>query len=477
MSPPPLLTKDDETPAQFIGDFKPVDEWQVHLNAIFYGLRGARVRDYYQTMAGSDYRLAHALAADFHEAHRENSALPTRLVIQEWGCGNGNLAACFLSHLKSLDKDGHLYRRTQYVLVDNHRGTLQAALTHPDLQPHQEHIATLQADVQDMAAIKDGSLHWILCNELWSDLRTKIILRKDGELIEERLRPNLSDAKYREFPDWFAFVKDFGARDVAKLRDQPAFLDEIIWEKEYGPIDWKRVPYRKVIAEFMKPIDDLVIVPVNLGAFATIKEARRLLAPGGRLTSLDAGTDSMEVLGDPDKPCYGLHGGQYSFIVNFALCVAVARHLGGEDITIEPQKEFVSRMLGVNLLTVLDLLQVLPTPGRMQPWERDRVLLKILQALGKGYVSPYQRKIEYSLSPETPPTERVELEAILNGLSLSGVPDTIAYLTEDEVLGAITELEALGFERGSVQALFSRPLAGAREIDYYRFSLVREKKS
>jgi hypothetical protein len=428
-------------------------------------------------MAGSDYRLAHALAADFHEAHRKSPALPTRLVIQEWGCGNGNLAACFLSHLKSLDKDGSLYRRTQYVLVDNHHGTLQAASTHPDLQPHREHIATLQADVQDMAAVKDGSVHWILCNELWSDLRTKIVLRKDGDLIEERLRPNLSDAKYREFPDWFAFVKDFGARDVAKLRDQPVFLDEIIWEKEYGAIDWKRVPYRKVIAEFMKPIDDLVIVPVNLGAFATIKEARRLLAPGGRLTSLDAGTDNMEVLGDPDKPCYGLHGGQYSFIVNFVLCAAVARHLGSQEITIEPQREFVSRMLGVNVLTVLDLLQVFPTPGRMKPWERDRVLLKILQALGQGYRSPYQRKIEYSLSPQTPEAERLELESILNGLPLSGVPDTIAYLTEEEVLRAITDLEGLGFDRESVQALFSRPTANARDIDYYRFSLVQEKKS
>jgi hypothetical protein len=326
-----------------------------------------------------------------------------------------------------------------------------------------------------MAAVKDGSLHWILCNELWSDLRTKIVLRKDGDLIEERLRPNLSDAKYREFPDWFAFVKDFEARNVAKLRDQPAFLDEIIWEKEYGAIDWKRVPYRKVITEFMKPIDDLVIVPVNLGAVATIKEARRLLAPRGRLVSLDAGTADMGVLGDPDKPCYGLHGGQYSFMVNFALCEAVARHLGGQDITIEPQREFVSRMLSVNIVTVLDLLQTYPSPGKLKPWELDRLTLKTLQALDRVYASPYQRKIDYPVRPETPEPDRADLEALVNRLPPSGVPDTIAYLTEDEVLGAITDLEALGFDRGSVQELFSRPPGNPRDIDYYRFSLVREK--
>lgn len=477
MNLPPALTKDEETPPQFIGDFKPVDEWQVHLNAIFYGLRGEKVREYYQTLAGADYRLGHALAADFYEAHRASTALPPRLVIQEWGCGNGNLAACFLSHLQTLDKDGRLYPRMQYVLVDNHRGTLQSALTHPDLRPHRERVATLQADVQDMAAVKDGSVHWILCNELWSDLRTKVVLRKDGEVIEERLRPNLSDAKYREFPDWFTFVKDFEARDVAKLKGHPAFLDEIIWEKEYGAIDWKRVPYRKVITEFMRPIDDLVIVPVNLGAFATIKEARRLLTPGGRLTSLDAGTADMEVLGDPDKPCYGLHGGQYSFMVNFALCEAVARHLGSSDITIEPQMDFVSRMLGVNIVTVLDLLHTYPSPGKLKPWELDRLTLKTLQALDKVYVSLYQRKIDFPIRPDTSEPDRVELEALVSGLPPLGVPDTIAYLTEDEVLGAITDLEALGFDRGSVQELFSRTPGSAREIDYYRFSLVREKYS
>lgn len=477
MNLPPSLTKDEETPPQVIGDFRPVDDWQVHLNAIFYGLRGLKVRDYYQTMAGADYRLAHALAVEFYETHLGRTDLPPRLVIQEWGCGNGNLASCFLTHLKALDKNGRLYPRAYYVLVDNQRGTLESALTHSDLQRHREHVESLQADVQDMAGVKDGSVHWILCNELWSDLRTKVVLRKDGELIEERLRPNLSDAKYREFPEWFGFVKDFEARDIAKLRDYPPFLDEVIWEKDYGLIDWKRVPYRKVITDFIRPIDDLVIVPVNLGAFATIKEARRLLAPGGRLTSLDAGTVDMEVLGDPDKPCYGFQGGQYSFMVNFALCEAVARHLGGSDITIEPQQEFVSRMLGRNLITVVDLLQAFPSPGKLKPWERDRLVLRTIQALDRVYASPYHRKIDYPIGPDIPEQDRSELEVLVNELPLSGLPDTIAYVAEDEVLGSITDLEALGFERGTVQELFSGRSGSAREIDYYRFSLGREKKS
>ncbi len=477
MKLPQALTTNEETPPQVLGEFKPVDDWQAHLNAVFYGLRGTRARDYYQTLAGADYRLAHALAADFHQAHRVRTDLPATLVVQEWGCGNGNLAACFLSHLRDLDAEGSLYRKTRYVLVDKHRDMLQAALAHPDLQPHRAQVSSLQADVEDLAGLQPGTVHWIHGNELWSDLRTKIVLRKEGEVIEERLRPNLSDAKSREFADWFAFVKAFEARDVANLNGQPPFLDEIIWEKDYGSIDWKRVPYRKMITEFLKSIDDLVIVPVNLGAFATIKEAQRLLAPRGRVTFLDAGTPDQAVLANPDKPCYGLHGGQYSFIVNFALCEDVARHLGFTDITIESQQEFVSRMLGVNVMTVVDLLETYPSLEKLQPWEGDQLVLKTLQALDRVYTAPYRRPFDYPIRAETPEPDRTELATILERRPRTGVPDPIAYLSEEEVLGAMTELEALGFQRDRIQALLRSPAGQGRPIEYYRFSLGQEKSS
>ncbi|MCA9465249.1 MAG: hypothetical protein KC643_07370, partial [Nitrospira sp.] len=84
---------------QLVGDFKPVDVWQTHINAIFYGLRGHRVRDFYQTFAAADYRLASALAEDYFQqcckrkqaGQAQNSTSP--LVVMEWGAGNGNLAA------------------------------------------------------------------------------------------------------------------------------------------------------------------------------------------------------------------------------------------------------------------------------------------------------------------------------------------------------------------------------------------------
>src|SRR3989442_335726 len=252
----------------------------------------------------------------------------------------------------------------------------------------------------------------------------------------------------------------------------PSFLDEIIWEKDYQPIDWKRVPYRKTITDFMKQIDELVIVPTNFGAFATIKEARRLLAQGGRFTSRDAGTPDRAVLSNPDKPCYGLYGGQYSFIVNFALCDEVARHLGVREIAIEPQRQFVSRMLGVTVLTVVDLLEAYPSLGRLKPWERDRLILQTLKAVGRGYRSPYHRPIDFPIQAEIPDPQRRELQALLESLPPTGVPDTIAYLSEEEVLGALPHLEALGFEAGRVQENLGK--GPPRDIGYYRFSFLQK---
>ena len=472
---PPAFASQEETPPQVLGEFKPVDDWQVHLNAIFYALRGGRIQDYYQTMASGDYRLAHALAQEFYEAYRKYEALPETILVHEWGCGNGNLAACFLSHLNKLDET--LCRRTRYVLVDNDLDTLNSALAHPDLQPHRERIAHVQADAQDLNGVKDSSVHWIICNELWNDLRTKVMLRKDGDLIEEQIRPNLSDEKSKEFSDWFAFVKDFQDKAVTKLKDHPSFLDEIIWEKDYLPIDWKRVPYRKTITDFMKPIDDLVIVPVNLGAFATIKEARRILTAGGRFTTFDAGTPDVETVAKPDKPCYGLYGGQYSFIVNFALCESLARHLGATDVTIESQHEFVSRMLGHNLMTVVDLVSAHPSLNKLKPWERDKLILKTLRVLSAVYTSPYQRNFDYPVRPETPEPDREEILALLASLPSTGVPDPIAYLTEDEVLAVVTELVALGYDRQAIQNGLATSLTEGREIDYYRFSMGKEKNS
>ncbi len=479
------LTNPDALP-QLIGEFKPVDEWQMHINQLFYGLRGSRLREYYQTFAAADYRLAHALAADYYERVRKREKLVNRepltvnrltnndsrltslrppLIIHEWGCGNGNLAACFLSHLKRVDKNGAVYPRVRYVLVDSQDAVLEAARAHPDLADHRERVELLCANVADLGSVKDGTVDRILCNELWNDLPTKLMLRKEGEAEEEYLRPNLGETTYAAISDWSGFVRAFDAQDIRALETFPPFLEDIVWEKDYRKTDWKAVPYRKTITDFLKQIDEQVLIPVNLGACATVKEAKRVLSPEAiGFSSFDAGTAELKVLNDPEKPCYGQFGGQYSFMVNFALVEAVAKHLGVRAVAIEPQKEMVGRSLGTNVVSLMDLLASYPTAGSLKPWEQDRLILKTIQALNESYHSPYERAIEFPFRHAMPPDERERLQGILKGLKRGGVPDTIAYLTEEEVFGAIRELEALGYDRQTIQAALASP---PQPVDYY----------
>ncbi|WP_455244153.1 hypothetical protein, partial [Petrachloros mirabilis] len=92
------MLQDPDALPQLIGDYKPVDQWQAHLNHLFYRVRGDQIRNYYQSFASADYRLAHALASDYYErvmarekarSKRQEATSPasltSNLVIHEWG--------------------------------------------------------------------------------------------------------------------------------------------------------------------------------------------------------------------------------------------------------------------------------------------------------------------------------------------------------------------------------------------------------
>ncbi|MCA9465250.1 MAG: hypothetical protein KC643_07375, partial [Nitrospira sp.] len=104
----------------------------------------------------------------------------------------------------------------------------------------------------------DGSVDRIICNELWSELPTKLILRKEGEIQEEQLRPNLSEHRLVDFPDWPQFVEAFDQKDIETLKTLPNFLEDLVWEREYHPVDAKAFPFRRTVSEFLKTIDEEV---------------------------------------------------------------------------------------------------------------------------------------------------------------------------------------------------------------------------
>jgi SAM-dependent MidA family methyltransferase len=470
------MLQDAEALPQLIGEYKPLDQWQTHLNQLFYGLRGDKLRSYYQTFASADFRLAHALAADYYEqvAKREKagSRQPSssdRLTILELGPGNGNLAACFLSHLKVLDRQSIIYPRVRYIMVDWEQPVLDGALAHPDLAAHRDRVDTHCEPIDDITWVDDGTVDRIICNELWNDLPTKLLAKHGGEVEEEYIRPNLSETLHAVIQDWSAFVRAFQAKDLDVLKTFPPFLDELVWEKEYRKVEWKDVSYRKTIVEFLQLIDQDVVVPVNVGAYATLIEAKRLLAPDAiGFSTFDAGTADMNVLNDPEKPCYGQFGGQYSFMINFAMVESVAKHLGMNETRLEPQREFVGRSLNTNAITLMELLATHPSAGpKLQSWEQDRLVLKTIKALNETFESPYRRRLEFPLGTNMPPEERETLGAILRALKESGIPDTVAYLTEEELTYAQKDLEDLGYEHEAIRMALSAPPS---PIEYCHFA-------
>src|SRR5262245_2326347 len=464
------MLQDADALPQLIGDYKPIDQWQVHINTLFYRFRGDQIRSFYQTFASADYRLAHALAADYFEkvvkrdatraAKSQHSAPGSQsLTVMEWGPGNGNLAACFLSYVKVLDKEEVVYPRIRYVLVDGEQAVLDTALAHPELEPHRKQVEAHRGSVDRLDAVADRSVDRIICNELWTDLPTKLMARRASDIEEEFMRPNVSEAAHAKISDRAAFIRAFDAIDVTALKGFPPFLDDLMWEREYRTVEWKEVPYRKTITDFLKRIDEQVLVPVNLGAYATIKEAKRLLALDAiGFSSFDAGTADMNVLNDPEKPCYGQFGGQLSFMVNFALAEAVAKQLEADTMIIESQREFVGRSLETNVLTLMDLIATHPTAGRrMASWEQDRLMLKTLQALNETYRSPYARHLDFPISKEVPPEEREALQALVRSFTPTGIPDTVAYLTEEELALASKDLEDIGYDPQSFMIALTAP--------------------
>jgi Putative S-adenosyl-L-methionine-dependent methyltransferase len=473
------MLQDADALPQLIGDWKAVDQWQAHINQLFYRFRGDQIRKFYQTFASADYRLAHALAADYVEqvskrekvSRDQGFALNDRpLTVVELGPGNGNLAACFLTHLNSLDRDGRIYPRVRYLLVDWEQTVLDAAVKHPGLISHQDRIQTIRSTVDHLAHVPDGSVDRMFCNELWNDLPTKLLSRQGGDIEEEYLRPNLSEVLHAKIEDWPGFIRAFEAKDADELKQFPSFFDDLVWEREYRPVEWKDVPYRKTITEFLRRIDDQVVVPVNIGAYLTIREAKRLLAPDAvGFSSFDAGTADHQVLNDPDKPCSGQFGGQQSFMVNFALADAVAKQVGTVTVSMESQREFIGRNLNTNVLTLMDLLATHPSAGhKMDPWEQDRLILNTIAALNKTYESPYANRMEFPLRSEMPVHERQALDSLIQELKPSGVPDTVAYLTEEELMLAAADLEDVGYDAQAFQIALSAPPA---PVDYFHLSI------
>ncbi|MBH0182492.1 MAG: hypothetical protein HP490_12690 [Nitrospira sp.] len=78
-------------------------------------------------------------------------------------------------------------------------------------------------------------------------------------------------------------------------------------------------------------------------------------------------------------------------------------------------------------------------------------MLKTIKALNETYESPYSHALAYPLGRDMPPEERETLKGMLLSLKRQGVPDTVAYLTEEELTRAAKDLETVGYDPDSLR--------------------------
>jgi len=436
-----------------LGDFAPADYWQNHVNAIFYGMKGPGIHNHFQTYVSLDHRLAHAIADEYFAFAQQGSDLNKIKFVQEWGVGNGNLAACFLSRLKEIDSDDQVYSKTNYILCDYSKEILKGVRANPNLQIHAGRFSTLQVNAESMDCFRPQSIFKIISNEIWDDLTTKILLKHQGLLYEEYLQPTLNpqvpDTNFEEF------VQLFSEKNFEGLKKCSPFLEEIIWERDFQRVDISDWPYAEVILSHLGNVTDEIPIPINIGAFVTVERARFLLEEKGQgYCGFDYGMPTLKDLNTEGRPYFKLYGGQYTCMVNFPLLEEIGKSIGFNNIQNEHQHRYLGRTMESPVISVVEIVQNHPEISQMRPWDIDLLMLNTLHALNGRYQSPYKRKMDYPAMPGTPKKYRKLIQQSLNALDPRGVPDTVAYVTKEEVHLATKRLLKLGYRDKDLQAGF-----------------------
>jgi len=439
-----------------LGDFKPADQWQIHVNSIFYGMLGPRIHNHFQTYVSLDHRLAHALADEYFQQVRDQPSPPSTRFIQEWGVGNGNLAACFLTRLKLLDTGQRVYPFTHYVLCDYSQEILKGVRANPLLEKHAGHFSTIQVDANRLDCFKPRSIDKIISNEIWDDLSTRVLLKHENTLYQEYLQPLLDPALLNiEFE---SFIRMFDDQDLPALQTLPPFLAAIKWEKSYQRVDIADWPYAETIQAQMDLCAREIPIPVNTGAFITIERAHQLLRAGSQgYTAFDYGMHSIDELNQEGRPYFNLYGGQYTFMVNFDLLARIGKLIGFAQADKEYQHDYVGRWLNERVASMVEILQNHPQVAQMAPWDRDLLMVQTIDAVNSTYRSPYKNKIKYPPMEGTPKKQRKLMAKLVDNLSSRGVPDTVAYVSESEIVSALKPLRKLGYRKKDLLRAFQSP--------------------
>ncbi|MEM2948844.1 MAG: SAM-dependent methyltransferase [Candidatus Bilamarchaeaceae archaeon] len=275
------------------------EEFQRQRNKKYYVTRGLDFLKDFKTFAGDKYFIS-ALAKDFYARVKKKGTIN----IYEMGIGAGTLFVSFMLSLRRLDAT--FPERIVYHLCDISEELVRNAVKRGDAFGF-----NTDGIVYDGLPTFVKNADYILSNELYSDLPAKLLMNDDGEIKELYI----DDRKH--------FFKKFADGDIRA---------------------------------YMKRMPNGYIIPVNEHAKKHLLTCKKGLRAGGWLDIFDYGFASPSSITElPQKmwnaSIYREFGGQITTDLNFHYIAQ------GLNATIEPQKEFVERILGKHLIEDIDAMR------------------------------------------------------------------------------------------------------------------------
>ena len=193
---------------------------------------------------------------------------------------------------------------------------LKVVINNSRLKKHEGRFVAVQVDAESMKCFKPKSIFKIISNEIWDDLSCKAILLDEDLIYEEYLQPYLDPSQVPM--DWDEFLVLFKEKNLERLRELPLFLGAIRWERNYQRADISDWPFADEIQSHIDQLTDENVIPINVGAFESLKTAFNLLSEKNiGYTGMDYGMLSIEDVREMGRPYFNLYGGQYTFMVNF----------------------------------------------------------------------------------------------------------------------------------------------------------------
>tara|TARA_B100000446_G_scaffold105462_1_gene98696 strand:+ start:58 stop:1104 length:1047 start_codon:yes stop_codon:yes gene_type:complete len=330
---------------------------------------------------------------------------------------------------------------------------LKGASNNARLKNHTGKFFAVQIDANHMDCFREKTIDKIISNEIWDDLSTKVLLKRDGSLYEEYIQPLIDPVAAGINID--DFIKPFNEKNLDLLKGCPRLLQFITWERTYQRVTIDDWPRADILQAHIDLLADEIPIPVNIGALATFRCARHLLRQGGfGYTGMDYGMYSMQELNFSERPYFNLYGGQYTFMVNFELLNQWAHAEGFSSVEKEHQHSYVGRHLRDKVISVVELVQTHSDAPNMSSWDRDILMLKTLNTLNKAYKNHYQSEMKYTAMEGAPSSQQKQIKELASKLSTNGVPDTVAYVTEKEVMKVSADLAELGYDKQLYAPLF-----------------------